>query len=192
MRRWSAGEGPTPAAATPLSQIARAFRRQCGAALALNGHLRVWHVACNLVWATGCPYLEPVWQDVNHRPEILNPADFVPSRTIERKLRSPVDNFLVRAWDEDDDQLLFLWEDPSGANDVLDLPDQAGPPRIQASQLRLAWDASLDGRTVNCQVFDGENAITVRWRIVLDGSANDATPDEQRNADTGANWEEAP
>lgn len=164
---------PRPNSATPAATAAPRSPRRARVGFGIRSRWKaafvVWHTACMLSMSSACLYLEPAWRDVNLRPEILNPADFVPGRTIERKLRSPVDNFLVRAFDEDDDELLFLWEDPSSTYEVLDLPDQPGTPRIQASQLRLAWDASLDGEVVSCQVFDGEDTVTVRWRIVLDG-----------------------
>ena len=126
-----------------------------------------WLAICSWV-DNGCIYVEPVEIPMNRAPEILVPADSSSLQAFE--LSADQQPLVVSAFDEDNDDLVFLWDwSPR------DVPNQQQPTFqdenggvIWTSVLLVARDARLDGRQINCSVTDFDSTTTVEWTVELE------------------------
>jgi hypothetical protein len=105
---------------------------------------------------------------MNHAPEILIPDDA--EGPLNLTLSADVQPLVVTAFDEDDDDLVFLWDwSPR------DIPNQQQPTfrdssdgSLWTSVLLVERDPRLNGQTIRCVATDLDLQVSVRWTVVVE------------------------
>ncbi len=104
---------------------------------------------------------------MNRAPEIL-----IPSGAGDRVFDLSADQqpLVVSAFDEDEDDLVFLWDwSPRDAlNQQQPTFQEEDGGVIWTSVLLVARDVRLDGRKIACSVTDFDATTTVEWTVELE------------------------
>jgi hypothetical protein len=129
-----------------------------------------WHAGC-ISLGTGCLYLAPIERPgENHVPKIVQP--FPPEgNTLE--MLADVEVVTVIATDQDDDDLLFIWQvTPSDVQYSVSPPTPQTQPNGQevwVSVLTIDRDSRMDGRTLECDVTDlFDDPVRVSWNVKVE------------------------
>lgn len=130
----------------------------------------LWHAGC-ISLGTGCLYLAPIERPgENHVPKIVQPFD-LEGNTLE--MLADVEVVTVIATDQDDDDLLFLWQvTPSDVHYSVSPPTPQTQPdgeEVWVSVLTIDRDPRMDGRTLECGVTDlFDDPVRITWNVTVE------------------------
>jgi hypothetical protein len=130
--------------------------------------IRMWHIGCSLLVATGCPYVAPIREPpVNTPPDI----EWPPTRNEDLLVYASTERIVLQARDDDGDNLYFYW-----GGLPTDLAGTALEPFSEVVQNEVIWtamyelerDPELDGFELACIVSDLEDDVIQRWALTVE------------------------
>ncbi len=151
----------TPASwSPPPPRIVPAVRR------ALTFGIVAWHAGCIILGNTGCFVTWDVpYAAEENEPPIIDGAGLADGEVL---LMDGDEPFFATAFDPDSEvPLLFSWS--AGTQHLFDEPfanERDSGPDEYGSIVTVPYDPSLNGRSLNCTVIDGEGATdTWSWPV---------------------------